>query len=589
MSEIKKFEIKTDIELKIEKEKQILDIVGDACSFFREFPHLFAKYYLHIDLKPFQEILLYEMFHNNFAAIIACRGIGKTWLIALYAVIKAILYPGSKICVTSSKLKQAVEVLKKISNDFYGRSDLLRDEIDKILLNGEDPQITFYNGSFIYAVVANKNARSKRSTDNIYDEYVQMDPVIINDVLEPFLTSKRQPGFVNNLKYTIDDVESNKEFYLSSAWYKSEWSFLRIKDYFTNMLLGKNYFACCLPYQLSLESGILDVNRIKSVYDKSDFNIIKFMMEYEGIWFGSNGTEFFSYDDIKPRRLLTSSYPILDNNVNKKIKIPERNYNERRILSLDVALMSGKRNDAACFILNDAVPNNYNAYSANIVMIEAQEGLRTEQLGLRTMQLYYKYDCTDLVIDARGNGQGVIDFVTKEQVDPNTGEVYKAFKAINSPEWAERCIEDDYTESLWIINATEKLNDQCAFRLKTGFESGKINLLVSEYDCYIHLCDKIAGFEDKSEEIQLKYQQPFIETTLLINEMINLEYETKGTTIKIHEKTGMRKDRYSSLAYNFWVMKELEKKLTKEEEKENQLEFMMKKPKTYSDNDYYWD
>ena len=60
---------------------------------------------------------------------------------------------------------------------------------------------------------------------------------------------------------------------------------------------------------------------------------------------------------------------------------------------------------------------------------------------------------------------------------------------------------------------------------------------------------------------------PYIHTTLLVNELINLEYETKGVNIKVYEKTGMRKDRVSSVGYNYWVQCQLETKLKKPNEK----------------------
>ena len=43
-----------------------------------------------------------------------------------------------------------------------------------------------------------------------------------------------------------------------------------------------------------------------------------------------------------------------------------------------------------------------------------------------------------------------------------------------------------------------------------------------------------------------------------MHELINLQQEGKGHEIKLVEPSGMRKDRYSSIAYNYWVMKEIE-------------------------------
>ena len=63
--------------------------------------------------------------------------------------------------------------------------------------------------------------------------------------------------------------------------------------------------------------------------------------------------------------------------------------------------------------------------------------------------------------------------------------------------------------------------------------------------------------------LKTRLQMPFIHTTLLVNELINLEYESKGTNIKVFEKSGMRKDRVSSVGYNYWVQKQLSLKLKK--------------------------
>ena len=55
---------------------------------------------------------------------------------------------------------------------------------------------------------------------------------------------------------------------------------------------------------------------------------------------------------------------------------------------------------------------------------------------------------------------------------------------------------------------------------------------------------------------------PYVQTTLLINEMINLEkVDTGNNLIKLKEPSTKRKDRYSSLGYLVYVTKQLELKL----------------------------
>ena len=61
----------------------------------------------------------------------------------------------------------------------------------------------------------------------------------------------------------------------------------------------------------------------------------------------------------------------------------------------------------------------------------------------------------------------------------------------------------------------------------------------------------------------LRMKMPFIQTSLLINELVNLEYTTVGTDIKIKEIGTNRKDRYSSISYANQFANELERKLAR--------------------------
>jgi hypothetical protein len=86
----------------------------------------------------------------------------------------------------------------------------------------------------------------------------------------------------------------------------------------------------------------------------------------------------------------------------------------------------------------------------------------------------------------------------------------------------------------------------------------------------------------------MQYKMPFIQTTLLVYELISLEHEIKGTNIKITEKSGMRKDRYSSLAYNYWVQCQLERETLRKQKSgfnasdyANKLRKLNHKPKLY--------
>ena len=168
------------------------------------------------------------MMHNNFFMYIASRGQGKTWLTALFCVVRCILFPKTKICVASATRSQANEVLLKITEDFmknYGwGSENLRREITYASVGANKAVIEFANGSWIRVVTASDSGRGARANILIVDEFRMVDLDTINTVLRRFLTAPRQPNYLNNPKYA-HLLERNKELYMSSAWLKINFIF----------------------------------------------------------------------------------------------------------------------------------------------------------------------------------------------------------------------------------------------------------------------------------------------------------------------------------------------------------------------------
>lgn len=287
----------------------------------------------------------------------------------------------------------------------------------------------------------------------------------------------------------------------------------------------------------------------------------------EALFYGDTDGAFFTYDDISKRRKLKNAiYPTSVTN-NKNLKIPDLVPNERRILSVDIALMASKKqnNDASAIIINSAIPTNNDNYTANIIYMENHEGLNTDELALVIRRLYDMYKCTDLVVDCQGQGLGVYDKLIQDIVDPTTGELYPALSCCNDKVMAERCKVDNAPKVIWSIKASASFNNEICILLRSGFQNGKINLLVSDSEADEILVDKIKGFAKMPAFEQMQYKLPYVQTTLLVYELINLEYEIKGTNVKITEKSGMRKDRYSSLAYNYWVQCQLEREMLRKQ------------------------
>ena len=566
---------KSEKELANEKSQRILEGVAVWCAYYRENPQRFVEEYLNVSLKRFQKFLIYAMMHNTHFMFWAARSIGKTWLTALFCVVRCILFPQTKICVASGTRSQANEVLSKIVDDFmknYGwGSENLRREISYYTVGTNKAVIEFYNGSWIRVVTASDTSRGNRANVLILDEFRMIDKETIDMVLKRFLGSPRQPQYLNRKEYKDKPelLETNIEIYMSSCWYKSHWSFDKSKAYTFNLLGGRdNYFVCALPYQIAIKEGLKKRIEIEDEMSETDFDAVKFDMEMGCIPFGDTDGAFFTFDDISNRRKLKNAvYPTSITNNSRNLKIPDLVLNERRILSVDIALMASKKqnNDASAIIINSAIPTNNDNYTSNIIYMENHEGLTTDELALVVRRLYDMYKCTDLVIDCNGLGLSVFDMLIQDIVDPTTGELYPALSCCNDKNMAERCKVNNAPKVIWSIKASASFNNEICTLLRSGFQNGKINLLVSEFEAEEFLKDKIKGFAKMPAYEQMQYKMPYIQTTLLVYELINLEYEIKGTNVKITEKSGMRKDRYSSLAYNYWVQCQLEREMLKKQ------------------------
>jgi hypothetical protein len=147
-----------------------------------------------------------------------------------------------------------------------------------------------------------------------------------------------------------------------------------------------------------------------------------------------------------------------------------------------------------------------------------------------------------------------------DRFDPVYSQPYGALDCINSPELSERCKVKGAPKVIYAIKANAKSNNDMCIALRAGFQNGYINLLVTDSNVEDKL-SKIRGYSKLSDLQKAKLKLPYIQTTFLIDELINLSHDTSNGLIKVKERSGMRKDRYSSALYGWYVIQELSKKL----------------------------
>lgn len=555
----------TDSEIKREKQKRIMNGVAIWASFYRANPHRFARDYLGLKLKRFQQIILNEMFRKVNSIYLASRGGGKSFLLAIFCVCYCILFPGTTICLASKTRGQAIEIIDKIQTILMPLSANLKMEINEIKSNQAESFVGFKNGSIIKVVTAADSARHNRATILIVDEYRMVDKNTIDTVLRKFLTSPRHPGFMDKPEYANYPIERTKELYASSCWYEAHWSYKHVQSYVVNMVRGRSYFCCAMPYQLAIKENLLDKERVEDEMSETDFNEVQFHMEMCALFWSQASSGLYSFDEIDKNRVIQHPFfpsYIIGKHQDKQLRIPPKREGEKRILSADIALMaSGKnRNDATSIFINQMLPTPSGRYINNIVYTENNEGLRTEAQALVIRKLFAEFECDYLVIDRTGLGLGVVDALMADIYDQAAGDTYGALSCCNDDEIAKRCTSQNAPKVIWAIKGAPEFNSTCALGLRESLKQGQVKLLISEFDADEFLFS-IKGYASMQPPEALLFKLPYIHTTLLVNELVNLEYETKNNVIRVKEKSGMRKDRYSSLSYNIFVSKAIEREM----------------------------
>ena len=112
---------------------------------------------------------------------------------------------------------------------------------------------------------------------------------------------------------------------------------------------------------------------------------------------------------------------------------------------------------------------------------------------------------------------------------------------------------------VWSVKANDKFNNEICILLRNGIDNGKVSFLISEDDCEEVISKELfKGFSKLTPTDQAIIKNSYLQTTMAEYELIKLDHEVKNGNIKVKEQSGMRKDRYSSIAYNYWCASQLE-------------------------------
>ena len=535
-------------------------------GYWRANLHRFAED-LGVQLKTFQKLLIFMMDKFPMFMYVASRGTGKSFLIALYAILKCILYPNLIVVISSATRGQAILMIKQYVVFFQSNYPLIGNEIERVSTNPTSPECVFKNGSKIVAVTASDNSRGQRSHILILEEFAIMKKEIIDSVLKKFGTTPRQPAFLNLPKYADHPTEPIRELYISSARYKAEWGWGLVKTFFGGMIKekrgnkGSYYGLFSSDWRLPVHFKLFDENKMRKELEAEGMDETIWSMEMDSLWFGENERSYYKFAQFSDNRTIQKAdYPYSHDLFYGKKKKPERlkkKVGEIRVLSMDIA--SSPKKDSDNTILDYfSVIESSDGYVRNMKYSESMRAEKITEQALRVKQLWYDLNIDFIVLDAMNIGRELYALLTQTTYDVQRDFEYPPFVCFNDEEYKNWAYEKDGVECIYLIKGTADLNNDMARSLNANLNLKKIKFLIPDSEIKDNFVKSDDKYLEKPVEERLALEMPYIQTTMMVNEIINLEHEIINGKIKIKEVGRARKDRYSALAMGNYFISQIE-------------------------------
>ncbi len=170
-----------------------------------------------LQLLPFQSVMLHMMWHKKFPMMLACRGAGKTFMLAVYTLLKCLLVPGTKVVIVSGGFRQAKFTFQYI-DDLVKQSPIIQETIRKYH-PGNEFGVKFATDR-VYLKVGNNTmitgipvgdgtkVRGMRATTLVCDEVASINDEVFDTAIGPFLSVKADPAEAVVVRQFIDRLKA---------------------------------------------------------------------------------------------------------------------------------------------------------------------------------------------------------------------------------------------------------------------------------------------------------------------------------------------------------------------------------------------
>ena len=536
-----------------------IDSIRELIAFYREYPDLFVD-----DIKGpdctfkfrfTQRVFLRIIMRHKYVYAVFPRGFSKSFLAMMALMLRAILFPGSHLSITTGGKEQAASITIAKIEEICRLIPALANEIDwsrgASKKSKDNVHYIFKNGSEIDILAARESSRGQRRTGILIEESILVDGDALNEIIIPTTNIDRNlPDGTTD----PDEVVNQSQIYITTAGWKNSFPYEKLIEVFINSIVNPDeYMILGGNYELSIIEGAAKKSWLEDLKMSGSYNESSFDREYNSIWSGDAENAYFSADTFdKHRKLLQPEYEYS----------ARSSKNAYYVLGIDV----GRFRCTTEVCVFKVTPQVQGAAIKSLVNIYTYEAEDFEAQAIKVKKLFYKYRARICSIDANGIGAGFVDFMTKVQIDPETGDTLPAFGVDSG---TSEDVVDQYKkikgdtvekDAMFLIKANATINTEAHAYVQVQLSSGKIQMLIDERDAAAKLLDTKVGQNMTPDERNVRLM-PFQQTSILKEQMMNLVEKNEGLNIILNKNnTKIKSDKFSAFEYGLLYIKREEDK-----------------------------
>ena len=538
-------------------------------AFWREYPDIFVEFLCgsnpeNFHLFFYQRLFLRAVMRHRYAYATFPRAYSKSFLSVLILMLRCVLYPGAHLFVTTGGKEQAAGIAREKAEELCKLIPGLRYEIDwsrgASKASKNMVEYIFKNGSKLDIMAAQQSSRGKRATGGLVEECILVDQTILNEVIIPTMNVDRRlaDGSRNE-----DEVINKSQIFVTTAGWKNSYAYEKLIQTLIQQIIEPDQ-AVVLggTWRVPVMEKLLRKSFIEELKLDGTYNDSSFAREYESEWSGDAENAFFSAEKFDKHRVLLQPEYEFSGRSNKSAYY---------VLGVDV----GRKGCTTEVCVFKVTPQAQGTSLKTLVNLYSWDEEHFENQAINIKRLFYKYHARKVVIDANGLGIGLVDYMVKSQIDPESGEILPDFGVENDDENFYRKFKtvDTEIDAMFLVKANAPINTEAHTYVQTQLSSGKIKFLIDENQAKTKLMGTKVG-QNMDSTKRAEYLKPFTLTTILREQMLNLVEENEGVNIILKQSSrNIKKDKFSAFEYGLYYIKQEEDK-KKKRKKRNIAEMM---------------